>query len=122
MKYRHYTPEEIQFLKDNISGRSYKDMMEMFNRKFKLSIKMSTFLGIMQSNGIRNKGNNVLSVVDRRRYPIRSEVISSGYTMVKIANPGVWKKSICLFGKRLMARRLKTVVLYLRIKTNAILD
>jgi hypothetical protein len=33
-----YTPEEKQFIEDNIPGRSYAELRHMFNQKFNLSI------------------------------------------------------------------------------------
>jgi hypothetical protein len=83
IKYHKCTADEIRFLENNINGRSYNELFDMFNLKFNLSISKSTFTGILQFNNIKNNNNNKLSSVGNR-CPIGSErVKSDGYIVVK---------------------------------------
>jgi hypothetical protein len=99
---RYYTPERIQFLKDNIDGRSYAELAELFNRKFNLSVKeyqlKSVAVYYKLKNGLPRKfyPGHLFT-----RLPIGTEAIdkSNGYVKVKTAHPSVWKKSMYLFGK-----------------------
>jgi hypothetical protein len=95
--YRHYTPEEIQFVKKNIRGRSYIEMMRLFNKRFDLQItlkQMETLVykhkfhnGLGTTNGYAppNKGNkNFWKTIGKKtgRYggnyrPLGSERITS---------------------------------------------
>jgi hypothetical protein len=54
-----YTPEQIQFLKDNVSGLSYPELTKLFNRRFRLSLtkfqiwftcKRAFFQGVFKEN------------------------------------------------------------------------
>jgi hypothetical protein len=94
---RHkYTPEEIQFIKDNVPGRSYFELQEMFNRRFNFSLSKDTIETYLSSNKFKNNRNNKLSDMKYFKYnqfPIGSEIKSNGCIYVKIAcNPSVWKK------------------------------
>jgi hypothetical protein len=84
---RHkYTPEEIQFIENNISGRSYAELAHMFNDKFNCSMNSHQMRCFSSSHNLRNNFNH-------RRKPAGSESIGpTGYTRVKIGNSSVWRK------------------------------
>ncbi|MDR1374691.1 MAG: HNH endonuclease [Treponema sp.] len=112
--YRRCTPEEIRYLKENIIGRSYNEITELFNRHFglrgKKKLSFWQIKGILQrhklSSGLprrflpghipHNKGRT--SYYFRPGYtaynycPIGTERINSrGHVEVKIADPNRWK-------------------------------
>jgi len=51
---RHYTPEEIQFVKKNIRGISYVEMTKLFNERFGLRITLKQMKKLTHYHGIRN--------------------------------------------------------------------
>jgi len=51
---RWYTPEEIQFVKKNIKGRTYLKLLAMFNKRFKLSLSLKQFQTLTYKHGLRN--------------------------------------------------------------------
>jgi hypothetical protein len=51
---KKYTPEEIQFIRDNIKGRSYAELLELFNRRFGLSITLMQMEGVIKRRKIYN--------------------------------------------------------------------
>jgi hypothetical protein len=95
-KRHRYTPEEIQFLKDNVNGRSYFELKETFNRRFNLSVAIESIEYILGAHKLKNNGNNKLSGMEYLKYkqfPLGSERKFNGFICVKIAhNPFVWKK------------------------------
>jgi hypothetical protein len=94
MKQHHYTPEERQFLKDNVAGRSYAELTDMFNRKFNLSCSVIMIKNISSYFGLKNGILSKFHIVGHYdRCPIGQENIcnSKGYILVKIANPSVWR-------------------------------
>jgi hypothetical protein len=54
MRPKKYTPEQIQFARDNISGRSHAELIELFNRHFDLSCSVSKMENFLRYYGIRN--------------------------------------------------------------------
>jgi hypothetical protein len=49
-----YTPKQIQFLKENVKGRSFAELLKLFNRRFKLSISIGTLRGVCYYYGFCN--------------------------------------------------------------------
>jgi hypothetical protein len=84
---RHrYTPEEEQFIRDNMPGRKHAELMEMFNRRFGLSLTVLAIRGKIH-NACFNAGSK------RKFCPIGEEYLNSrGYAEVKVG-PGknAWK-------------------------------
>jgi hypothetical protein len=81
-----YTPEEIRFIKNNISGCGCAgEMTKLFNQRFELSVTVKQIKLFL-------KKNNISKERGRRRTAIGSEFIHNGYTMVKIADPDTWKQ------------------------------
>jgi hypothetical protein len=80
-----YTPEEIQFIKDNIAGRTHAELLELFNRRFKTCITKKAMHGFLHRHKLKN---------DRYNPPcqIGSEYVHKGYVLTKIAEPNVWKE------------------------------
>jgi hypothetical protein len=78
-----YTPEEIQFLRDNIAGRTYAEMTDMFNRRFGLSLNKAQIKNALR---VRKLHNNLHTV------PVGTETRDfCGLIKVKIAN-NKWKR------------------------------
>jgi hypothetical protein len=95
-KMKYYTPEEKRFLEDNISGRTYADLTDMFNKHFELcgrkKAAMKNIKSYLSKHKIKNNGNHELSVIKHKRRPIGTEFIRhDGYRVVKTADPDVWK-------------------------------
>ena len=66
MATRKYTDEHIQFLRDNVVGRSYAETTVLFNEHFGTNIPASKILSLAMRNGLKNgierrlkKGDNV---------------------------------------------------------------
>lgn len=54
MANRKYTPEHINFIRDNIKGTSFKDLTSMFNKQFEMSLKVSTMVSLADRHGLHN--------------------------------------------------------------------
>jgi len=96
--HRHYTPEEILFVKKNIRGRSYVEMTKMFNERFGLRITLKQMKRLTYGHGIRNgigsyRPGNVPANKGKTHKPwqgcyrpIGSERLQQGYVFVKVSN------------------------------------
>jgi hypothetical protein len=94
-KNHRYTPEENEFIKNNIAGRSYAQLLELFNQSFEPPITMNQLQNYLQYNNLKNNGCNGSTIeLHYKRSPIGSELIDkrSGYTVVKVAEPCMWRK------------------------------
>jgi len=117
MEMRHkYTLEQIQFLKDNIHGKSYAYIHTLFNQYFNVSIKKFQIIGTLKRHGLQNGINSQFKVglpphnkglkgfnagnstrfkagnIPTNHRSIGSEKIDVyGYLRVKIAEPKTWK-------------------------------
>lgn len=104
--WRHYTSEEISFVRKNIKGKTYEEMRAMFNKRFGLSLTKKQFDTLMYKhkfkNGLgtingyppANKGMRWHYTPEHKRYrAIGNERIDQGYVVVKVTNqrPWVWK-------------------------------
>nr|DAX73543.1 MAG TPA: homing endonuclease [Caudoviricetes sp.] len=113
---KKYTGEMIEFLREVTSGKTYKEITELFNKKFNLDItakKMKSLLsrkkictgtrGCLYKKGSVpwNKGKKGYMGANKTSFkkghkpknwkPIGSErVDTEGYTLVKIAEPRKW--------------------------------
>jgi hypothetical protein len=90
-----YTPEEKQFIKDNVVGRSYADLTCLFNRKFNCSMTISQIRSSLTMNNLRNGRKHTVSKehLNYKTFPIGSEEVwADGYIRIKVALPNVWKK------------------------------
>jgi hypothetical protein len=96
---RRYTPEEIRFIKKNITGRSYTEMTDLFNKHFGLRGKKKIPFGQMKGILRKHKLSNGLprrflpGCIAANRKPVGTESYKSdrGYIIVKTADPDVWK-------------------------------
>lgn len=113
---RRYTGEEIDFLRKNAPGRHYREIVEMFNRKFEYQIdtkklretlknhKISTGLsgrfekGITPHNkgkkfpGTGNKTTFRKGATPHNKMKVGEDAITTdGYIKTKIAEPDVWE-------------------------------
>ena len=97
-------PEHIQFIKVNIIGNSYKDVADMFENEFGISLSKQQMIGLVRRNGLHNgiKGNKDCYLNGKKtrikkgdkpwnNKPIGSEKITLGIVRVKIADPSVYK-------------------------------
>jgi len=96
--HRHYTPEEILFVKKNIRGRSYVEMTKMFNERFGLRITLKQMGRLAYGHGIRNgigsyRPGNVPANKGKTHKPwqgcyrpIGSERLQQGYIFIKVSN------------------------------------
>ena len=113
---RRYTGEEIDFLRKNAPGRHYREIVEMFNRKFEYQIdtkklretlknhKISTGLtgrfekGITPHNkgkkfpGTGNKTTFRKGATPHNKMKVGEDAVTTdGYIKTKIAEPDVWE-------------------------------
>lgn len=113
---RRYTGEEIDFLRKNAPGRHYREIVEMFNRKFEYQIdtkklretlknhKISTGLtgrfekGITPHNkgkkfpGTGNKSTFRKGATPHNKMKVGEDAVTTdGYVKTKIAEPNVWE-------------------------------
>jgi hypothetical protein len=51
---KRYTPEEVQFVRDNLPGRPRAELLEMFNKRFGLSINKGQMDGLISRKKLRN--------------------------------------------------------------------
>ncbi len=106
VKRHHWTPDEIQYLRDHVRGKSIRDLTDEFNAHFGLALskasiqhKLSIYgmknglknrfrLGNIPHNkgvkGYTNKGSN-------KPAPLGTESVKNGYVVIKVAQPNVWK-------------------------------
>lgn len=118
VKPHKYTEEELQFFRDYAQEHIYTEIQEEFIKKFgwninknqihatlkKLNLKTGCS-GFVRYNATRNKGKKLSKETYKKcektmfkkgriasnRKPIGSERNSQGYTLVKVANPDVWR-------------------------------
>jgi hypothetical protein len=95
---RHYTTEEIRFVKNNIRGRPYTEMVKLFNERFRLRITLKQMETLLYKHGLRNgigsfrpghvpanKGKTRPSRQGNYK-PVGSERIDAGYIVVKVSD------------------------------------
>jgi hypothetical protein len=51
-----YTPGELRFIKSKIAGRSYTEVVELFNRRFGLSVTAGSLAGAVNYYGLGSNG------------------------------------------------------------------
>lgn len=116
-KCHKYTEEQIQFLRENIAGRSYNDMTRLFNERFGLALNAGRIKSALDRYKLRNgrdgrfrRGRTPANKGKKRLWqggvetqfkpghmpntykPVGAERISSdGYAMVKVADPNKWR-------------------------------
>jgi hypothetical protein len=84
-----YTPEEIQFIRDNIPGRSRGEMTELFNRHFGRSLSLNKM-------GYLIFTHNLSKLMRKRKMEYGNESKKyDGYIMVKIEGPKIAWVSKC---------------------------
>lgn len=115
---RKYTEEQVNFIKDNLKGKTNKKIAEIFNIKFELDIKESQIKSFLGNNGLKNevdckfktgstpfnkglkgvcakgseKGWFKKGTIPPNHREVGSERITvDGYTEVKVAEPNKWR-------------------------------
>jgi hypothetical protein len=97
-KIHRYTPEQIQFLRENLPGRGCEEVREMFNRHFGLSLTKGEMHGICCNHRLHNglqfqKGRSRKGIPKYKpgkfypkRRPIGADRIENGLIKTKIAD------------------------------------
>ena len=110
-----YTDEMIEFLKEVTPGKTYKEITELFNKKFNLGVTAEIIKSFLSRKKIHtgtrgclykkgsipwNKGKRGCMGANKTSFkkgnrpknwkPIGSERIIDGYTFIKIADPRKW--------------------------------
>lgn len=118
MKHKHYTPEQIDYIRSVASERTSQEITDLFNKKFGENRGMRAIRSVMSRYGIRNnmqgyatrfekghqawnKGKEGLQLGGEEGWfpkghtmhciPVGSERVEQGVVKVKIAEPNVWK-------------------------------
>lgn len=89
-----YTKEELEYLREIKTGKTRKEITELFNKKFNADRTVGSIKSVMQENGMRldsdgrfKKGNRPENI-----QPVGTEVMrGDGYLWVKVAEPNKWK-------------------------------
>jgi len=115
---KKYTEEQVNFIRDNVKGKTTKKIAEIFNIKFELDIKESQIKSFLGNNGLSNgvdckfkngstpfnkgmkgvcpkgseKGWFKKGTIPPNHREVGSERVTvDGYTEVKVAEPNKWK-------------------------------
>ena len=113
---RRYTGEEIDFLRKNAPGRHYREIVEMFNRKFEYQIDTKKLKCTLRNHGLstgltgrfekgitpHNKGKKFPGTGNKTTFRKgatphnkmkvgEDAVTTDGYVKTKIAEPDVWE-------------------------------
>jgi hypothetical protein len=51
---RKYSPEHVDYIAASITGKSFKELTEMFNERFGLDLKVSTLTSLADRHGLHN--------------------------------------------------------------------
>lgn len=51
---KKYTEDQIKYISDNIKGRSFRDLTDMFNQQFGLGLKVSAMISLADRHGLHN--------------------------------------------------------------------
>lgn len=51
---RKYSPEHIEWLKENITGCHFKELTDMFNKQFGMDLKITTMISLTDRYGLHN--------------------------------------------------------------------
>jgi hypothetical protein len=112
-----YTEEEIQFLRDNVTGRSRAELTKLFNERFNLALTENQIAGALKNRKLvtgrdcrfrpgqapHNKGTKGLQrggeetqfkpgQIPWNYKPVGTERVNTdGYTEIKVADPKTWK-------------------------------
>lgn len=118
MKEKHFfTPEQAEFIQENVYGRSNLNLLELFNKHFHLDLGINQIKAFKKNNKLSsgltgqfekgsvpfNKGTKGLTSANKTSFkkgqmphnhrPIGSERIDKdGYTLVKISDHKDWHK------------------------------
>lgn len=116
-----YSQEEIEWLRSNAPGKQWKDIAELFNKRFNLNMKVTQLRKSANNHGIKNgvdfrfpkghipyskgmKGvnfsgeNGKKTQFKKGQRPLNhrevgsERVTNNGYTEIKVAEPNVWRR------------------------------
>lgn len=112
---KKYTDEMIEFLKEVTPGKTYKEITELFNKKFNLGVTAEIIKSLLSRKKIHtgtrgclykkgsipwNKGKKGYMGANKTSFkkgnrpknwkPVGSERLIDGYTFIKIADPRKW--------------------------------
>ena len=57
---RKYNQEHIDFIKANIKGCPFKELTDMFNRRFGMNLRVSTMISLCARNGLHNERDTTM--------------------------------------------------------------
>lgn len=111
-----YTEEERKFIKNNVVGRSIKELTKLINKEFNLDLKTTQIKSYLGNHNLKNgldskfkkgqappnKGHKGLAKANKTSFkkghrphnylPVGSERVNGdGYVDIKIADPNKWK-------------------------------
>ncbi|SEM35556.1 HNH endonuclease [Mesobacillus persicus] len=81
-----YTEEQSAFIRENLEGRTNKELTELFNQHFNLNLRKNQIAGYKSTH-------NLCPGMHRNRYrPVGSERVGKDdYIIIKIADPNKWR-------------------------------
>ena len=90
-----YSDEEIEWLRQNNSKCTTKELVKRFNKHFKANRTLRGIKGIKIRNGIRLEKNPYKykkGHIPPKTKPVGSETVNHcGYIMIKVKQPNVWR-------------------------------
>lgn len=100
MERHKYTPEELQFLRDNIEGTTLQEQTDLFNERFGTNLTKDKIRAIKCKNKIKPinpaprrftgfKKNHIYATV--REVGVERYTKCGGIMQVKVAMPNVWR-------------------------------
>lgn len=90
MSRRKYTQEHLDFMKNNIKGKSYKDLAIEMNARFGTNISEATMRTICFKNGWKNGRNGKFEkgIDPHNTMPVGTVIIRKGSKVIKISDTG----------------------------------
>lgn len=85
MSSKNFTKEQENFIKGNAAGITNIELTKRLNERFNTNFQSKTIKCYKEKHRIK-------SGIKSYSYPIGAERISHGYTLIKIAQPNVWRE------------------------------
>ena len=87
---RIFTPEVIEFIKNNAIGISSKDLTILVNKNFNTNYTQSQIKNFKGARKIKSGYKYIPHNIPKPPAAVGTEIINQGYIKVKIAEPSVW--------------------------------
>ncbi len=88
-----YSKEQIEFIKNNINGKTSYEIIEMFNNEFNILLTYQQLKHIKRKYNLKSNVNSRFKKNDipHNKRQLYDEFVSTdGYTYVKIKEPNTW--------------------------------